>query len=283
MSLRWTTPNSGLWTILFPVQKQWNLLRSGFPWTFITLEDYLRIDWPDARLVFFSNTFIAGEARREAIHAKLRASRAMAVWNLFPGFLDGSNLDLRGAEALTGFELARWSESTGDWDFRATGEGLAMGVPQEYGTSFLREQCSSRMRYYPTPDQLAGSPRLEVIPRDGDEPLAQWADAPGVALARTRHAGFSSVFNAGPLLPATILHALAAAAGVHCFAPAGDLVYANDRFLCLCTGPAPSRVVTLRDGIRANDLWNGGRFAGSDTITVDAAPNTTFLWSLRAD
>lgn len=283
LSLRWTTPNSGLWTILFPVQKQWNLLRSGFPWTFITLEDYLRTDWPDARLVFFSNVFIADETRREAIHAKLRASRSTAVWNLFPGLLNRSEFDLRGAEALTGFALARWSDSTGDWDFRATEQGLAMGALQEYGTSFLRERCRSRMRYYPTPGQLAGSPRLEIFLRDGDEPLAQWADAPGVALARTRRAGFSSVFNAGPLLPDTILHALAASAGVHCFAPAGDLVYANDRFLCLCTGPAPSRIVALREGTRANDLWDGGRAAGSGTIKVEASPNTTFLWSLGTD
>ena len=302
LSLRWTTPNSGLWTILFPVQKQWNLLRSGFPWTFITLEDFLQNRWPDARLVYFSNAFIAGDARREAIHAKLRASRATAVWNLFPGFLNeqtaftkhvpcsatgtgvfglnGPEFDLRAAEALTGFSLARASDSAGDWDFCATDEGLAMGVPPEYGTSFLREPCRSRMKYYPAPDQLAGSPRLEVIPRDADEPLARSAGAPGVALARTQRPGFSSVFNAGPLLPATALHAIAASAGVHCFAPAGDLVYANDRFLCLCTGPAPSRTVKLRERTLANDLWNPGRPTAS--LTIAAPPNTTFLWSLAA-
>ena len=280
LSLRLVTPNSGLWTILFPVQKQWNLHRSGFPWTFITLDDFLQMNWPDARLVNFLNVFIADEARREAIHNKLRASQATAIWNLFPGFLNGNKFDLHRAEALTGFSLAQAGDSTGDWDFVSTDNALAMGSPHEYGTSFLREQCSERMKHYPAPDQLAGSPRLEVIPQDADETLARWKDAGGVALARTDRPGFPSVFNAGPLLPDTILHAIATSAGVHCFAPAGDLVYANDQFLCLCTGPAPSRGIRLPGGIRANDLWNDGRPVGTGSITVEAAPNTTFLWSL---
>ena len=278
-SLRLVTPNSGLWTILFPVQKQWNLHRSGFPWTFLTLDDFLQMDWPDARLVHFPNVFFADEARRLAIHTKLRSCRATAIWNLFPGYLDGNKFDLRRAEALTGFSLAQTGDSTGDWDFVSTEN--APCAPQEYGTSFLREACRARMKHYPTPDELAGSPRLEIVPQEADEPLARWKDTGGIALARTARPGFSSVFNAGPLLPDTILHALAASAGVHCFAPAGDLVYANDRFLCLCTGVAPSRVVRLPDGIRATDLWHAGRLVGSGAIPVDAAPNTTFFWSLE--
>ena len=281
LSLRLTTPSHGLWTTLFPVQKQWNLHRSGFPWTFITLEDYLRRDWPDARLVNFANVFVAGDARREAIHAKLLASSATAIWNLFPGFLGEAKPDLRRAEAITGFSLAQRDDSTGDWDFCSTAKGLAMGAPPEYGTSFLREQCCARMKYYPPPAQLAGSPRLAIIPQDEDEEMAAWTDGRGVALAGTNWLGFRSIFNAGPLLPATLLHAIAESAGVHCFAPAGDLVYANARFLCLSTGSAPTRTVRLREGTRALDLWAGIQHAESPAVRVEAAPNTTFLWSLK--
>ncbi|MEI8310779.1 MAG: hypothetical protein WCH98_08485 [Verrucomicrobiota bacterium] len=281
LSLRQTTPNNGLWTILFPVQKQWNLHRSGFPWTFITLEDFLQRDWPDLRLANFLNVFVADEARREAIHEKLRAARATAIWNLYPGLLGDSSFDLRRAEALTGFSLAQMGDSQGDWDFCPTGKACAMGAPAEYGTSFLRECCSLRMKHYPSPDQLAGSPRLEVVPHDADEPLAKWADASGIGLARTERPGFTSIFNAGPLLPDTLLNAFARASNVHCFAPAGDLVYANDRFLCLSTGPARSRVVRLRESTRATDLWNGNRTLGSGSVTVEAAPNTTFLLGLE--
>lgn len=276
LSLRIVIPNNGLWTILFPVQKQWNLHRSGFPWTFITLDDFLQMDWPDARIVNFLNVFSADETRRAAIHDKLRASRVTAIWNLYPGFFDRNKFDLQRAEALTGFSLAQAEDSDGDWDF--VSEEIVSGASREYGTSFLRKQCRGYMQHYPTPEQLAGAPRLEVVIRGADETLARWKDTGGIALARTDRPGFPSVFNAGPLLPDTILHALAASAGVHCFAPAGDLVYANDRFLCLCTGTAPSRVVRLPEGTSACDLWNGGRPAGSGPIT--AAPNTTFLWSL---
>jgi hypothetical protein len=280
LSLRLVTPNSGLWTVLFPVQKQWNLHRSGFPWTFITLEDFLGRDWPDARLVNFANIFQADDQRRDAIHSKVRASGATAIWNLYPGFLGEKKWEISRAEALTGFCLTRLSDSAGDWNFSPAGGGLAAGLIEEYGTAHLRERCSSRMRHYPSPEQLAGSPRLGIRLGEGEEVMACWSGEPSVALARTLHPGFPSIFNAGPLLPDTLLHAIAKRAGVHCYAPAGDVVYANERFLCLQTGQAQTRTVQVPENAIARNLWDAATAPERSPFELKAAPDTVHYWRL---
>jgi hypothetical protein len=281
-SLRNTTPSNGLWTVLFPVQKQWNQHRSGFPWTFITLEDYLHGDWPEARLVHFANVFRGTPDLRNTLHTKLRSSQATAIWNLFPGFLGEAALDLSLAEKLTGFSLFPLDVSAGDWNFLSTEAGQEFGVPQKYGTSCLRESCRQRMKHYPSPEQLAGSPRLGIHPGTNDEALSRWEDASAIGLARTEQLGFSSVFNAGPLLPATVLHALAQQAGVHCYTPAGDVVYANERFLCIQAGHAESRTVQLPRGMTAQNLWDAGSLLGPGSFELQSPPDTVHFWRLTA-
>lgn len=280
-SLRLVTPSSGLWTLLFPVQKQWNLHRSGFPWTMITLEDYLRLDWPDARLVNFINVFQADDARLMAIHAKLRSSAATAIWNLFPGLVGSKGLDIARAEELTGFLLERIEDSAGDWNFEATADGFAAGVPAEYGSAKLRDLCGGRMRHYPSPGQLAGSPRLGIRPRRGDEPLGRWADTPTLALAGTRNPGFCSFFNAGPLLPDTVLHSIAARSRVHCYSPPGNVVYANERFLCIQTASTSTATrIRLPKGKIARNLWDDSAPPAQGDFLLRAAPQSVHLWQL---
>ncbi len=280
LSLRLVTPSSGLWTLLFPVQKQWNLHRSGFPWTIITLDDFLHRDWPDAHLVNFVNVFEADETRREATHAKLLASAATAIWNLYPGYIARGRFDIARAAALTGFHLSRIGDSTGDWNFSATAAGLSAGVPGEYGSAALRDLCGARMRHYPSPEQLARSQRLGIQPREGDEPLSRWADDPAIALAGTSRPGFPSFFNAGPLLPDTVLHSIARRAGIHCHAPAGITVYANDRFLCIQTGRAQETAIRIPKGKIARNLWDRSAPSAPGDFLLRAAPESVHIWRL---
>ena len=46
--------------------------------TFITLEDYLKLDWPDARLVYFVNLFRQRAGLADRLPTRLRISRASA-------------------------------------------------------------------------------------------------------------------------------------------------------------------------------------------------------------
>ncbi len=277
-SLRWTTPNHPLTVPLFAVQKQWHLLRSGFPWTFITLEDYLKLDWPDAKLVYFVNLFRQRAGLADRLHARLRAQQATAVWTLWPGWLGEAGLDVDGVTELTGFSVEALSQTVGDWSFRS-GEGLL------YGTGVHRAEYEARMKYYPPAHAFAGQPRLGIQPEPGDEVLAEWTDCEAVSLARSRHLGFASVLNAGPLLPEQILHALAGPAGVHRYTAPGHLVYANGKAVAVYTGGAAgSCTVQLRQPARVIDLWSKKPVASEPVsqVTVPTVGQETLLWRLDA-
>jgi beta-galactosidase len=275
-SLRWTTPNTPLTVPLFAVQKQWHLMRCGFPWTFITLEDFLQGSWPDARLVYFVNLFRHRRGLADSLHERLRALSATAVWTLWPGLLGDAGPDPAGAREFTGLEAAWRTPAGGDWRFRELPGGVM------YGTDVVREECRARMKYYPPPEAFADAPRLEVRPETGDEVLAEWADGPAVACALTRRPGFASVFHAGPLMPPSLLGRLAAASGVHRYGETGQLVYANDRCVALYAGATGPRTIRFRTPVRVTDIWTGRVLTDQPVghLTVETEESHTYLWRL---
>jgi hypothetical protein len=281
-SLRWTTPNTPMTVPLFGVQKQWHLLRTGMPWTQITLTDFLDYDWPEARVVYFVNLFRVDTALRQRLHQKLCATGCAAIWTLWPGLLGDDGPTLTGVKELTGFEVEWLSLASGDWTFRTRDGDTAWPAHLEYGTGVLREDYAARMKYYPLPESFAAAPRLGLSPEAGDEVVADWIDVSIPALALTRRLGFTSIFNTGPLLPESILHAFVRGAGAHAYTPPGDLVYANDRFLGIYTGLAERRCVQFREPVRVFDLFAGQWLtAGPVTsLELNTPPETMALWRL---
>ncbi|HMP75759.1 MAG TPA: hypothetical protein PKE12_05615 [Kiritimatiellia bacterium] len=276
-SLRWTTPNTPLTVPLFGVQKQWHLLRSGFPWTFITLEDFLAGTWPDARLACFVNAFRVDAARAQLLHACLRERRCTAVWNLWPGLLGEHGPDPAGTRALTGFAVRRLEDSAGDWTFQARTPARLV-----YGTGVDRAEYAARMKHYPDAAAFAGMPRLAIDPAADDAVLADWATEPRAAVARHHRLGFPSVLNCGPFLPAPMWNALGGEAGVHRYTDAGHLVYANDRFLALYTGAEGPCTVRFPAPVRIHDLWSDRALAAEpvESFTVAPGMEKTCLWRL---
>lgn len=283
-SLRWTTPNTPMTVPLFGVQKQWNLLRSGFPWSFITLSDYLALDFPDARLVYFVNLFRADADLDRRLHERLRASSCTAIWTLWPGALADDGFDVRGVERRTGFLTRQTAAAEGDWTARMRDEPGVVPAGLRYGTGVSRACYSARMKHYPPAEAFTLSPRLAIIPQAGDACYADWTDGAGVALGRHDRLGFRSVLNACPLLPAAVLGCLAADAGAHVYASPGDLVYANDRFLAIYTGEPGPRTIRLCRPARVMDLWSGIPVNGApvDGFTIEAAAGKTYLYKLEA-
>ncbi len=277
-SLRWTTPNTPLSALLFEVQKQWHLMRSGTTWTFITLEDFLRRPWPEARLAYFVNLFRVDRARAGRLQERLVSSRCTAIWTLWPGALGDEGLDLEGVRALTGFSTHWLPPSAGDWTFRTLTDPSLV-----FGTGCDRAEIAGRMQYYPEAAAFSTAPRLAVRPAPAQETLAVWADMPEAALVRVSRPGYTSVINCGPLLPAPLVNRLAAEAGVHCFTEAGHLVYANARFLALYAGRSGPCTVRLPRPARVHDLWLDRTVAGNPltSFTVDAECNHTYLFSLE--
>ncbi len=281
-SLRWTTPNTPMSVPLFGVQKQWHLARAGVPWTQITLSDFLEYDWPETRVVYFVNCFRTDGALCGRIHAKLRASRCTAFWTLWPGALGENGLSVAGVKALTGFEAEWLPEASGDWTFRTRSGAGRWPDAEVYGTGVLRDAYSARMKYYPGPEAFAGAPRLGIHPDAGDAVIADWDDTIMPALVCSNRLGFTSVMNAGPLLPEAILNGLIRDSGAHVYTPPGDLVYANDGFLGIYTGAAGRRVVQFKQPVRVFDLFAQHWITDEavDSFMLDSVPETMSLWKL---
>lgn len=275
-SLRWTTPNAALTVPLFPAQKQWHLLRSGFPWTFITLQDFLAYDSPDAKLVYFVNLFRRRDGLASALHKKLRARNTTAIWALWPGWLDDSGLNTQGVTELTGFNVEALPAATGDWTFIASNG-------ERFGTGILRDEYAARMKYYPPAAAFSGQPRLGILPETGDEQLAAWCDQSAIALSRSKRLGFPSIISASPLLPETLLHEIAGAAGAHRFTAAGHLVYANEKALAIYTGRAGSCVINFREPVCLTDTWTGKPLTAKpvERFTVEVESGQSFIWRLK--
>lgn len=281
-SLCWTAPSAPVTVPLFGVQKQWHLLRAGMPWTQITLSDFLKYEWPDARLAYFVNLFRSTPGLRDQVHARLRASRCTAIWTLWPGVVGAERLSLDGVRDLTGFAAEWLPSSSGDWRFRTREVPGGWPARFEYGTGIRRDEYAKRMKYYPPCEAFAVTPRLGVQPQRDDSVLADWVDAPAAALVQTDRLGFRSVFHAGPLLPETLVHHLVQEAGGHAYTPPGDLVYANDAFIGIYTGESASRRVAFRSPVRVADLMTGRMLAATpvDALELASPVQTMHLWKL---
>jgi hypothetical protein len=190
--------------------------------------------------------------------------------------LSDAGLESAGVQELTGYAAAALPESEGDWTFRTCSGAL------EFGTGVFRADYEKRMKYYPPAAAFAGMPRLRLQPEVGDEVLAEWAEGSAVSLARSTRLGFPSVFNAGPLLPESILHKLAGQAGVHGYAAPKNLVYANDVFMAVHTASAGPCEIRLRRAARVYDLWSEQWLTDGPVtqLTFDGPAQQTLLWRL---
>ena len=236
--------------------RSWFRQYSGFP-----VDEYQTELWPDIprpyRLYLFTMPWQITAAEREAIHRRLRSENAIAVWTYAPGFLGDDGPDLAHCEALTGFRLGRvraYDEpqhvqvdvpsvvdvAGGDHPFVAAGSASygTMTDPEifNFGCGWWQWPADQRFGdvFYAEPD-----PAMTVLG------TLKHQGKPGLCLRR--HAGFTSVYTAAPLISGELLRALFLRAGAHCYAPDGDLVYASDRYVTIhATAAGPRRVCLPR-------------------------------------
>jgi hypothetical protein len=68
--------------------------------------------------------------------------------------------------------------------------------------------------------------------------------------------GWTSVYSSAPILPAALLRNIARAAGCHIYSDAGDVIYANRRFLCIYAPHNGRRVIHLRSPATVVDAFD---------------------------
>ncbi|HQK95714.1 MAG TPA: beta-galactosidase, partial [Armatimonadota bacterium] len=254
------TGNAISWPLL--MQQMLELGRIGAPIATYALADIGAM--PDMKLYLFANAFAPTEDQVEAIRRKVRRNGAWAVWIYAPGVVDGGQLRPEAAERLTGFRLGMVDEQA-PLTVSLTADGHA--------ATGLRD-----MTYGPAtafgPVFFADDPDIEAWGTLG-------ANAKCGLAARRFHA-WTSVYSAAPALPTALLRRLAAAAGVHLYADAGDAVYANRSVLAVAFGSPGEKVIRLPHPATVTDLMTRQRIpAGAAGFAVTVPDVSARIWRLE--
>ncbi len=240
--------------------------QSGAPWDFCLLSDIADERLPDYKLYVFLNAFRADDARRGAIHRKLKRSGATALFIYAPGYFGSDSASLENMRALTGIRIAEEdSEGAPQITLDAASEwarGLAAGEP-------------------------VGAKKLTVSPLFyADDPGAQvvgrlvGSGRPGLVVKRMD--GWTSVYSAAMTLPPALMRRLARQAGAHIWLESDDALYTDGRYLGIHAAAAGSKRVLLPDDASAADAMTGQALPVKDrTVTVDMKQSETVLMELR--
>jgi hypothetical protein len=119
-----------------------------------------------------------------------------------------------------------------------------------------------------------------------------WADDPAATVLGTLpdgraglvikpQAGWTAVFSAAPLLPASLLRRIATLGGVHQYVESEDVVWASREMVAVSVFQPGKRWITLPRAATVRDLYSGHDIAASaDRFEVSFAPRATRLFTI---
>ena len=236
--------------------------RMGAPFAYVHLADLDRA--PEYRMYVFPNCLAPGERERRLIRERVARGGHVVVWLWAPGLIRGERLDPQGMEELTGIRLALRGQATAPRVAIAADQAAWAG--EAAGTSYGLEAPFA-------PTIFAQDPGARVLGTLGTGEAG---------LVVKECPGWTSVYSSAPELPHGLLRALAARAGVHLYAPGGDVVYANHSLLALSVDQGGDRTLRLP---RPADVWDlyEGRELGRQvtTFTVHLADQDTRLFRIK--
>jgi hypothetical protein len=253
---------------------------TGFPYDEYLTERWDQIDRPYKAYLFTMPFEITSEQRVE-IHAKLVAENAVAIWTYAPGYLSENGPSFDACRDLTGFSLERRT-GPGHVHVQVSSLEQVAGLASDllpndavdYGTrhdpDFFERGCG--WWAWPRDHRFADIFSVRADSVSEVEVLGRLDDR-SIGLAMCRHEGFTSIYSAAPLLNAHLLRAIFLRAEAHCYAPDGDVVFANDRYVTMhATGDGPRRI---RLPYRANwvdAMSNKAVASGVSEISIDCHP-----------
>jgi hypothetical protein len=252
-SCAYATFESGfLQQTLQPAQVQ--LAKLGAPHDSILVDDLRRAEMSRYRLVIFLNCFHLTAAQRELIRRKVLNRNRTVIWCYAPGLFEGSAASAEAMRELTGMRLA-------------------LGNPGERVRLRIVLTEAGRRFWSPGPSAPQASGPAPVI---GHEHVwAQWVAVEDehaiclgtlergrqVVLARKAMGGWTSVFTANPVLPASFLRALVREAGVHLYNERDDTLYASGSYLCVNADGGGERLLSFPRPVDLFDPFTGQMLA----------------------
>lgn len=247
---------------------------SGAPFADYMLENFASITRRQ-KLYFFVNAYYVPAETRKAIHAKLKADGATAVWFYAPGYVDESGASLDNIADLTGFRMKKHDdfhdflqidvtnfEHPITQDLQSETFGACAQEPGEgctFGSDLDPEWFRARQEwggFQYDREKYKFSPAFSV-----DDPGAQTLgmlrgiDAPGFAFKEMD--GWNSVYIAAPFPPWKLISNLLRFAGGHLYSDRQDVVYANSKYIALQANGDGERTLTLPASATLCDALDG--------------------------
>jgi hypothetical protein len=253
------------------------------------LEDFERID-RDYKVYIFPDASHVSPRLRDAIRSRLSRIGATAVWFYAPGYFDGR--DTRGSldsmHELTGMRFEKRGDlrDTLRVEFDRFDHPITQGLEAigGFGSDYSFDYFQSRQEWLPwmlkDPDDYKFNPFFVVDDPDAEAlGTLRGARQPGLATKTTD--GMKSVYMAAPCPPPELLMNVFRDAGVHLYSDRGDLVYANERYVCLNAIGAGPRTLRLPRRAALYDAMEGTLLeANTDRYTHEAQDKQVDIFRL---
>jgi hypothetical protein len=248
----------GAWLL---VQQLPALSRIGSP-----VGHYLAADLPriaDRKVFLFMTSLAPTAADRAAVDA-LKKDGHVLVFFYAPGIYRDGRLDEAAMVNFTGIRLRMTTAPTELRVKLKPGHALTDGL----------EDAACGVPHKTFPVCWAEDPAATVL---GTLPDGR----PGLVIKP--QAGWTAVFSAVPMLPASLLRRIARLGGVHRYIETEDVVWASREMVAVCVRQPGLRKITLPRPAFVRDLYTGHEITKSaNSFEASFGPQSTRLFTIRA-
>ncbi|MFZ2655960.1 MAG: beta-galactosidase [Victivallales bacterium] len=226
------------------------------------LDDLIDDKIPPHKMTIILNAFLMSHDQVERIRSYFERHGGMALYLYAPGYLTDDGPSLENMKRLTGFT------------FDVVPDDISSKiVPAQPATGMFADVLRT-MSPMKLPVRLA--PRFHVLPEKNVQALSTYQDSPLIASAVRKSTNYTSVFHAPPTLSPETLAALAVAAGVHAYAPPGNVVVTDGTVLSVTAARAGPLQIRLPKRCDIADLHDQSfHRQGVEELTLEMADKET--------
>ena len=256
--------------------RNYELAKVGAPIDQYYHNDMADPNMPSYKLYVFLNVYVLTPEEREAIHKKLKADGATALWLYAPGMIDPTKIDGKASaenvKALTGIKC-EIDNAKHDSVFRWNGEDhpvtRAFDKRALYGY-FDRRRIMSLIGQKYDPKYLYDTymyPTVYSVDEDAKN-LAYFLTTGIPAVTLKECDGFTSILHGSKFLKSDELREIARFAGCHIYSEGDDTFYANKNFVTHHSSETGKKKINFGRRVSPFEVYEK-KFYGKDTCEIE--------------